>query len=78
MPTELGLLTSLSDMYASRRAPPFALNDGGCFTWGLWFCRGLQSNYLAGTMPTELGLLTAMAEMYASSSPHPCVSPYPD
>jgi hypothetical protein len=64
LPTELGTLTALGELYVHCPLPP---RLDACIT-GLWAerrwcvrCRDLNNNGFTGTLPTELGNLDTLA-----------------
>jgi hypothetical protein len=78
LPTELGMLTALTNLCVRRPHPP---RLDACAVTGLWAeygggsgCRFLSYNSLTGTLPTELGAMDALTSLYVRH-PHP---PRPD
>jgi hypothetical protein len=78
LPTELGMLTALTNLCVRRPHPP---RLDACAVTGLWAeygggsgCRFLSYNSLTGTLPTELGAMDALTWLYVRH-PHP---PRPD
>jgi hypothetical protein len=70
MPTELGLMTSLTWLYASSTLHPACrVERWWVLTSGVGGCRALWHNDLTGTMPTELGLMKSVTKMCASCRP---------
>jgi hypothetical protein len=75
IPTNVGLLTSLTRLYASYHTPPAChVERWWGLTWKGWFARYLIRNNLTGTIPTTVGLMTSMASLYSSYHTPPCVS----
>ena len=63
IPTQLGLLTSLTDLYVYLSFM-FTLLISKFNYYFLFFKRELYYNSLTGAIPTELGLLTSLSTLY--------------